>query len=79
MKIRQSNSETLSCKVYIHENKKEELFVVSVPDIFFSIQFDYELYGEALIEYLYLHLFNTLDEQDAHLLAMRVAQWVSEV
>lgn len=79
MKIRQSNSDTLSCKVYIHENKKEELFVVSVPDIFFSIEFDYELYGESLIEYLHLHLFNTLDEHDAQLLAMRIAQWVSEV
>ena len=52
MKIRQSNSDSLTVKVYIHENKKEETFLVSIPDIFFSIQFDYELYGESLTEYL---------------------------
>ncbi|TDL93376.1 hypothetical protein ERX27_10630 [Macrococcus brunensis] len=79
MKIRQSNSDNLTCKVYIHENKKEENFIVSIPDIFFSIQYDYDLYGESLIEHLYLHLFNILDEKEAGELAMRIAQWTSEV
>ncbi|TDM14888.1 YueH family protein [Macrococcus bovicus] len=79
MKIRQSNSENLSCKVYIYENKKEENFIVSIPDIFFSIQYDYDLYGESLIEHLYLHLFNILDDKEAQELALRIAQWTSEV
>ncbi|TDM12428.1 YueH family protein [Macrococcus lamae] len=79
MKIRQSNSDTLTVKVYIHENKKEETFLVSIPDIFFSIQFDYDLYGEALTEHLYVHLFNTLEEKEATELALRISQWTSEV
>jgi len=79
MKIRQSNSDSLTVKVYIHENKKEETFLVSIPDIFFSIQFDYELYGESLTEYLYMHLFNILVEQEANELALRITQWTSEV
>ncbi|KAA1042609.1 YueH family protein [Macrococcus equipercicus] len=79
MKIRQSNSETLTVKVYIHENKKEETFLVSIPDIFFSIQFDYHLFGEALTEHLYVHLFNILDEKEAAELALRITQWTSEV
>lgn len=78
MKIRNSIGENLQCKVYIHENKKEETFLVSIPGIFFSIQFDYDLYGEALEEHLYLHLFNLLDEKDASELALRIVQWTSE-
>ncbi|RXK18779.1 YueH family protein [Macrococcus sp. DPC7161] len=78
MKIRISNGENLTCKVYIHENKKEENFLVSIPDIFFSIQFDYDLYGESLVEHLYLHLFNILDHDDANELALRISQWTSE-
>lgn len=78
MKIRMNNGETLQCKVYIHENKKEETFLVSIPDIFFSIQFDYNLYGESLVEHLYLHLFNILDEKEANQLALSIAQWTAE-
>lgn len=32
MKIRNSIGENLQCKVYIHENKKEETFLVSIPE-----------------------------------------------
>lgn len=78
MKIRMNIGEMLQCKVYIHENKKEETFLVSIPDIFFSIQFDYNLYGESLVEHLYLHLFNILDEKEANQLALSIAQWTAE-
>ncbi len=79
MKIRTNNGESLQCKVYIHENKKEETILVSVPDIFFSIQFDYDIYGDALVDHLYHHLFNILDEKEANQLALSIAQWTSEV
>ncbi|MCE4955706.1 YueH family protein [Macrococcoides caseolyticum] len=78
MKIRNYNGEDLQCKVYIHENRKEETILVSVPEIFFSIQIDYDIYGEALVEHIYLHLFNLLDEKEANHLALSIAQWTAE-
>ncbi|RIN22196.1 hypothetical protein BU070_09235, partial [Mammaliicoccus vitulinus] len=44
-----------------------------------SIEVDYDLYGESLIEHLYLHLFNVLDEDEANELANRISQWTSEL
>lgn len=79
VKIRQSHSENVNCKVYIYENKKEEYLVISIPDLFWSIHVDYELYGDSLIEYLYIHLFNILDEEDANELAIRISHWTSEL
>lgn len=79
MKIRQSNGTNLTVTVYIHENKKDETFLISIPDIHFSIMFDYNLYGEALVDHLFLHLFNILDEEDAQELALRITQYTSEV
>ncbi|RIN22436.1 hypothetical protein BU070_08830, partial [Mammaliicoccus vitulinus] len=32
MKIRENHSQNLNCKVFIYENKKEEYFVISIPD-----------------------------------------------
>lgn len=79
VKIRESHSQNLNCKVYIYENKKEEYFVISIPDLFWSIEVDYDLYGESLVEHLYLHLFNVLDEDEANELANRISQWTSEL
>ncbi|GGI38785.1 YueH family protein [Mammaliicoccus stepanovicii] len=79
MKIRESHSQKSNFKVYIYENKKEEYFVISIPDLFWSIKVDYDLYGESLIEHLYLHLFNVLDEDESEELANRISQWTSEL
>ncbi len=79
VKIRESHSDNLKCKVFIYENKKEEYFVISIPDLFWSIQIDYDLFGESLIEHLYLHLFNVLDEEEANELANRISHWTSEL
>ncbi|CPR11296.1 Uncharacterised protein [Staphylococcus aureus] len=53
--------------------------MISIPDLFWSIEVDYDLYGESLIEHLYLHLFNVLDEDEANELANRISQWTSEL
>ncbi|AVQ34538.1 hypothetical protein C7J88_10315 [Staphylococcus muscae] len=78
MKIRESHSEGYSAKVFIYENKKEDYFVVAVPDLHWSIMIDDTLFGEALTEHLMMHLFNVLDEDEAEVLALRITQWVQE-
>ncbi|UXR70136.1 MULTISPECIES: YueH family protein [unclassified Staphylococcus] len=78
MKIRESHSENYSAKVFIYENKKEDYFVVAVPDLNWSMMIDDQLFGEALTEHIVMHLFNVLDEQEAEVLALRITQWVQE-
>ncbi|MBI5975255.1 YueH family protein [Staphylococcus canis] len=78
MKIRESHSEQYSAKVFIYQNKKEDYFVVSIPDLLWSIQIDGELYGEALTEHLFIHLFNVLEEDEAQVLALRITNWIQE-
>ncbi|MGV3043407.1 YueH family protein [Staphylococcus rostri] len=78
MKIRESHSENYSAKVFIYENKKEDYFVVAVPDLNWSILIDDEWFGEALTEHLMMHLFSVLDEEESEILALRITQWVQE-
>ncbi|QLK85663.1 YueH family protein [Staphylococcus sp. 17KM0847] len=78
MKIRESHSEQYSAKVFIYDNKKEDFFVVAVPDLYWSIQINDDLYGDALTDHLAIHLFNVLDEEEAQILALRITQWVQE-
>ncbi|MGD7022582.1 hypothetical protein FZC79_02750 [Rossellomorea vietnamensis] len=42
MKIRKSLAGGRERKVFIYENKKEEYFMVAIPDIGWSIDFTYE-------------------------------------
>lgn len=79
MKIRESHSESFSAKVFLYHNQKEGYIVVSIPDIFWSMAIDDEVYGEALTDQLMIHLFNNLDEKEAHELALRITQWIQEV
>ena len=58
---------------------KRRIFCDFNSDLFWSIEVDYDLYGESLIEHLYLHLFNVLDEDEANELANRISQWTSEL
>lgn len=79
LKIRESHSEDYSAKVYIYQNKKEDYFIVSIPDLNWSILIDYTLYGESLTEHLFMHLFNVIDEDEAQRLALRITHWLQEV
>ena len=44
-------------------NKKEEILCYFYSRFILVYQIDYDLFGELLIEHLYLHLFNVLDEE----------------
>lgn len=79
MKIRESHSEHDSVKVWLYHNQKENYIVVSVPDLYWSIQIEDTLYGEALTEHLCMHLFNVIDEEEAQILALRITRWIQEV
>ncbi len=77
MKIRKSISETGEQKVYIYENKKEEFFIVSLPDIEWSISFLYE--DINIREKLLQSLVKKMDQNEAEILSSRILQWTNEM
>lgn len=79
MKIRESHSENYSAKVWLFHNQKEHYIVVSIPDLYWSIQIEDTLYGEELTEHLFVHLFNVINEEEAQILALRITRWLQEV
>ncbi|ARJ51454.1 YueH family protein [Staphylococcus lutrae] len=79
MKIRESYSEHFSAKVWLYHNHKENYIVVSIPELYWSIQIADTLYGDALTEHLWIHLFNVIDEEEAQILALRITRWIQEV
>ncbi|WP_100330715.1 YueH family protein [Bacillus xiapuensis] len=80
MKIRKTILNDEETKVYIYENKKEEIFVVAVPVQQWSCSFTYEDGGERFIEQLSSSLKRTgLEESAAETLARRINQWTREM
>lgn len=78
MKIRRSLAGGIERKVFIYENKKEEYFMVAVPDITWSIDFSYDL--ENLPEELERALETTVITSDeAAELASRIYNWTREM
>ncbi|MFI8686532.1 YueH family protein [Rossellomorea sp. NPDC077527] len=77
MKIRKNFLEGLEQKVYIYENKKEEFFVIAVPDIEWSYSFRYE---EDSIQSKLVHsLKERVYEEAAVSLSSRIIQWTTEM
>ncbi|WP_406687377.1 YueH family protein [Rossellomorea vietnamensis] len=77
MKIRKNFLEGLEQKVYIYENKKEEFFVVAVPDIHWSYTFTYE---EDDIQSKLMHsLKERIASETALTLSSRIVQWTTEM
>ncbi|WP_240628641.1 YueH family protein [Bacillus salacetis] len=78
MKIRKSLAGGKERKVFIYENKKEEYFMVAVPDVGWSADFTYET--ENLKEILEKSLYpaaGTMEE--AGELAQRIFNWTREM
>ncbi|MGO1923163.1 MAG: YueH family protein [Jeotgalicoccus sp.] len=49
--------------VYIAEY--EENYIISIPDLAFSMQVDNSLGGEEIVDELIIHLFTLLDEDES--------------
>ncbi|MBM7586584.1 hypothetical protein JOC86_003136 [Bacillus pakistanensis] len=77
MKIRKSITDGKDRTVYIYENKKEEYFMIAIPDINWSIMFTYE---QEMKENVQKTLANRgLDEAESTIIANRIFQWTTEM
>jgi hypothetical protein len=77
MKIRKNFMEGLEQKVYIHENKKEELILVAIPDIEWCYSFTYDV--EDIHSKLRRSLKERVTEEKAELISGRILQWTREM
>jgi YueH-like protein len=77
MKIRKNFLEGLEQKVYIYENKKEELILIAVPCIQWSYSFTYE--EEDIQTKLFHSLQERVSGETATTLSSRIVQWTREM
>ena len=77
MKIRKNFLEGLEQKVYIYENKKEELILIAVPDICWSYSFTYD--EENIQTKLHESLMERISGETADTLSSRIVQWTREM
>ncbi|MGR3763607.1 YueH family protein [Rossellomorea sp. NS-SX7] len=77
MKIRKNFMEGLEQKVYIHENKKEELILIAIPDIQWSYSFTYE--DDNIQRNLFESLKRRVSEENAEVISGRILQWTREM
>ncbi|WP_421384258.1 YueH family protein [Bacillus salacetis] len=77
MKIRKSLAGGKEHRVFVYENKKEEYFMVAVPDVNWSMDFTYET--ENLKEKLEKSLVSAVASEEAAELASRIYNWTTEM
>ncbi|RLQ97127.1 YueH family protein [Falsibacillus albus] len=77
MKIRKTFMNGHETKVYIYENKKEESFMVAVPQLEWSTTFSYEEEKTALLERMESSLSTKIEESEV--LSNRIFQWTREM
>jgi hypothetical protein len=79
MKIRKTEINGNEANIFIYENKKEDYFVVSIPEIEWSIFFTYEEEKELLLRKMNNSLSKSLSEKEAEEVAKRIYQWTREM
>ncbi|AKP46624.1 MULTISPECIES: YueH family protein [Bacillus] len=79
MKIRKTEINGNETNIFIYENKKEDYFVVSIPEIEWSIFFTYEEEKEPLLRKMSDSLSKALSENESDEVAKRIYQWTREM
>ncbi|MEK4221107.1 YueH family protein [Bacillus sp. FSL W8-0116] len=79
MKIRKTEINGNETNIFIYENKKEDYFVVSIPEIEWSIFFTYEEEREPLLRKMSDSLSKALSKNESDEVAKRIYQWTREM
>jgi hypothetical protein len=79
MKIRKTEINGNEVNIFIYENKKEDYFVVSIPDVEWSIFFTYEEEKEPLLSKMNHSLSTSLPANEAEVVAKQIYQWTREM
>jgi len=78
MKVKKINFNDIQANVYIYENVVEQLFLIAMPEINWSLEVESTLNEDDMKEELVIHLFTLLDESTALDFADDIVKWILE-
>lgn len=78
MKVKKINFNDIQANVYIYENVVEQLFLIAMPEINWSLEVESTLNEDDMKEELVIHLFTLLDESKASHFADDIVKWILE-
>ncbi|MGW7925168.1 YueH family protein [Staphylococcus xylosus] len=78
MKVKKINFNDIQANVYIYENVVEQLFLIAMPEINWSLEVESTLNEDDMKEELVIHLFTLLDESTASHFADDIVKWILE-
>lgn len=78
MKVKKINFNDIQANVYIYENVVEQLFLIAMPEINWSLEVESTLNEDDMKEELVIHLFTLLDESTASHFADDIVKWIFE-
>lgn len=78
MKVKKINFNDIQANAYIYENVVEQLFLIAMPEINWSLEVESTLNEDDMKEELVIHLFTLLDESTASHFADDIVKWIFE-
>ena len=78
MKVKKINFNDIQPNVYIYENVVNQLFLIAIPEINWSLEVESTLNEDDMKEELVIHLFTLLDESTATHFADDIVKWILE-
>ena len=78
MKVKKINFNDIQPNVYIYENAVNQLFLIAIPEINWSLEVESTLNEDDMKEELVIHLFTLLDESTASRFADDIVKWIFE-
>ena len=78
MKVKKINFNDVQANVYIYENVVNQLFLIAIPEINWSLEVASTLNEDDIKEELVIHLFTLLDESTASHFADDIVKWIFE-
>ncbi|MGJ7586836.1 YueH family protein [Staphylococcus shinii] len=78
MKVKKINFNDIQANVYIYENVVNQLFLIAIPEINWSLEVESTLNEDDMKEELVIHLFTLLDESTATHFADDIVKWILE-
>lgn len=78
MRVKKINFNDVQANMYIYENAVNQLFLIAIPEINWSLELESTLNEDDMKEELVIHLFTLLDESTASRFADDIVKWIFE-
>ncbi|GGG88087.1 hypothetical protein E2558_01730 [Staphylococcus pragensis] len=78
MKIKQLSEQNEVVNVYLYKNDEIEQLMIAIPDMFWSVEIDYnDMNINEIQEELVMQLFTFKDENEATRIASKLSEWIA--